>query len=110
MSVFAPSGPAPQSSVAIVGPSVPTVENVTASLASTEYQYLLPAGTKRFKIQTRGVTTLQLAFASGESATKYLTVPAGACYEEDNVSLASGLLLFFQCSRDSSVIEILTWL
>ena len=109
MSVFAPSGPSPLSTVSLQGATSPTVANVTVTLANTEQSYTLPPLTKRFVVQARGVTTTKIAFTSGASGTTYLTIGAGAYYQETDISLAGGLTVYFQTTKPSQVIEIVSW-
>lgn len=87
----------------------PTIANVSMTLASTEYSYDIPAGTKRFEIKLRALNALlQLAFNSGESGTTYITVNYGDNYVENDVK-AGHLILYFQSPSANQTAEIKTW-
>jgi len=82
--------------------------NKTMTNSDTEYSQALPAGTVRFSIQCHGAYDMKLAFASGESGTNYVTIPANAEYEETAVRLR-GNVLYFQCAAAGQVAEITYW-
>lgn len=109
MAQFAPSGPSPLSTVTTLGPSNPLVANVSIALASTEYSYFIPAGSRRFLLKARGNTTIQLAFVSGDSGTTYLTIPAGTFYSEGDLSLTLGKTIYFQSTQAGQILEIVSW-
>ena len=109
MAVFAPSGPAPLSTVSLQGAQVPTLGNVVCTLANTEYSYILPATTKQFEIGPRGVSTLKLAFTVGTSGVTYLAIGSGDTRKFDAVSLTLGLTLYFQSTKAGEVAEIISW-
>lgn len=91
------------------GITTPTIFNVTATLANTEYSQALPTATKQFFVKVRdGLSKLQLAFNPGDSATNYVTVAMGSVYIEENVSL-TGKTLYFRTNKPGQVIEILAW-
>ena len=86
----------------------PNIYNVTMTNADTEYLQSLPAGTKRFSIKCRGNYDMKLSFTQGESGTKYVTIPAGFEYNEQNLRLLN-ITLYFQCVAAGQVAEIVAW-
>lgn len=104
MSTFTSSGGL--QSVVIVGANAPTVSTVDATLAGTEYSYVLPAATKKFLIKARQGAPLLLAYESAASA--YIEIPRWCFYSESDLSLA-GLTLYFQSPAANQVVEIVTW-
>jgi len=109
MAQFAPSGPAPLSTVAVQGSTAPTIANVDMTNANTEYSYFLPAGTKQFVLKMRTANKLQLAYISSGSNINYITVPMGVYWGRSNLTLATGLTLYFQSPAANQVLEIESW-
>ncbi len=109
MAVFAPSGPAPLSTVSLQGAQSPTIANVVCILANTEYSYTLPPTTKQFEIGPRGVSTLKFAVISGASGTTYVTIGSGDTRKFDAISLTLGLTVYFQSTKAGETVEIISW-
>lgn len=84
-----------------------TILNVSVPLAGTEVSQLLPANTKGFVLRARGKGKLQIAFASGQSGTTFLTVPPGANYKDEN--FYSSQTLYFQSSKAGETVEIIAY-
>lgn len=87
--------------------STPTIYNVSAAVANTEYSQALTSGTKKFIIRVRGDATLKLAFDAGQSGTNYITVRGGTVYVEDNINFTG--TLYFQTTKATQTVEILEW-
>lgn len=112
MSTFTPSGSGglPPSSVVVTGATTPTLANVAASLASTEYSYALPSSSQLFTIKLRGGNaTLQLAYSVGTSGTTYLTIPKGCSYTVGGLDISNTVVLYFQSPTAGQVVEIESW-
>lgn len=93
---------------------IPTIQNVTMTLADTEYYADIPAGTFRFSLQTRDGTAFRIAFATGKVATPtepYITIREGGAYNSpDAIQISSSdLRIYFGCDSASKVIELITW-
>lgn len=84
-----------------------TIYNVSALTAGTEYSQALSSGTKSFTIRSRGNSELKLAFTSGESGTKFVTIPKGASYSQEGLNFSG--TLYFQANKNSETIEIVEW-
>lgn len=92
------------------GVRTPTIANVSATLANTEYSYALPNNTKRFLIRVReGKAKLQLAYNNGDSGSNYITLELGTSLVEDSVIMDTGMTLYFQVNKYNQIIEILSW-
>lgn len=87
----------------------PTIVNVSMTLASTEYSYSLPAGTKRFSFKLRDAgADCQVAFVQGESGTTYVNLPGGRTYSESEIK-GGGNVLRFRSASAGQTAEILSW-
>lgn len=86
--------------------TTPKIYNV--AVGTTEVSQALSANTKRFSIQPRGTTTLNVAYAVGESSTNYIEVGPGAAYAEEGFKAAS-LTLYFKASKAGQIAEIIEW-
>lgn len=84
--------------------TTPAIFNVSAPLAATEYSQALPANCKGFIIKARGKSKLQLSYTNGASGTVFVTIPAGAVFEDKNFYTSQ--TLYFQVSKISETVEI----
>jgi len=110
MAVFTPAG---SSSISIgslpITVTTPTLQNVPAALANTEYSITIPAGTKRFELRSRFYGNLKIAYVATQTSTNYWTLEYSNVYSEGDLSLGSPLIIYFQTSRSNDVIEVKTW-
>lgn len=89
--------------------SDPTIFNVEALLANTEYSLVIPDNTSAITARVRdGAAILQVAFVPGDSSLNFLTVGMGNNFSVSGVDLV-GKTLYFQVSKPGKIIEILTW-
>jgi hypothetical protein len=86
----------------------PTIYNLAIPLANTEASQLLSDNTKSILIRARIGATLRLSFSPGGTNTNWITIPPGATYSENNLSLQT-TTIYLQSSKPSQVIEILEW-
>lgn len=110
MSAFTPagSGGIPQS-VSVSGATTPLIAHVSMPSAATEYSYTLPTGTKQFLLLPLDLTTFQVAFVSGQSATNYIPLGRGVHYGESSLSLSSSKTIYFQSPDAAMTAVILYW-
>ena len=67
----------------LAGASEHTIENLTLSIANFEYSYALPARTRKIGVKPRSTTAeIKLSLVSGESGTKYTSVPSGGWWHD----------------------------
>lgn len=92
----------------LLAADTPTMYNKTMTLANTEYSQALPSNVKRFTMKCRTANDVQFCYVSGESNTKFMTLPAGMVYWEENLNVGS-LTLYFRCAVAAKVIEIIAW-
>jgi len=85
----------------------PTLYNATCTAANTEYNQLLPAGTRKFMVKARG-GIVKLCFTSGQSGTTFIQIADGASYWEDLV-LLTGRTVYFQSPTAGCIVEIIAW-
>lgn len=90
-----------------LNPTTPTIYNVSALVAGTEYSQVLTSSTKMFTIRVRGLANLKLAYISGESGTKYITIPRGTSRSVGEVNFSG--TLYFQTDQPSQIVEIEEW-
>lgn len=93
-------------------PTTPHIFNVPMTLANTEYNQLLPSGTKKISasIQTNDAA-FRLAYRTGLVATPtapFLTIPTAGEYTEKTIYL-SVQSLFFACSGPGKIMQIMAW-
>jgi hypothetical protein len=92
-----------------VSATTPEIYNISLLLAGTEYSQVLSDGTKKLTIRVRdGGANLRIAFVSGDTAIKYITVKKGACYSEDNLDL-DNVTVYLQSDTAGKTAEILEW-
>lgn len=92
--------------------ALPTIYNVSAPIAGTEYSQVIPAGVKRLtaKLRSSGVAAnLQFSFTAGTSGTNYIKVPFGAFYQEDGLDTNSVITFYFQTDQAGQTLEMITW-
>lgn len=92
------------------GPSAssPTIYNVVCILANTEYSQAIADGTNQLTLRARGIAKLQVAFASTQSGTNFLTIFPGSVYTVTNINTSS-LTIYFQSNKPNTTVEILEW-
>lgn len=90
------------------GATTPVIVNIAIPLANTEQSYALPADTKKFRIRARGNAKLQMSFVSGDSGTNFMTIFPGNVYEETGLDIST-TTVYFQSSKASETVEILSW-
>lgn len=89
--------------------TTPTIYNVSCPASATEYSQALPANCKRFSIKARSTANnFHLCFASGQSNTVYITVPAGGTYYDDALYQSATLYFRFQGTTNNTM-EIVAW-
>lgn len=87
--------------------TTPTIYNASIIAVDTEQSQALPANTKEFLIRSRNKGTMRIAFASGDTNTDYLTIPAGASYEVKQ--FFSNVTIYFQSNKPGDIIEIVAY-
>lgn len=85
----------------------PQIYNLAIPTADTEVSQALNPNTKSVLIRARGITSLKVAFVSGESGTNYLTIPAGNTFIQENINFTG--IIYLQSTKSNQVIEILEW-
>lgn len=87
----------------------PVIINQTSGLAGVEESISLPIGTKRFLIKPRTPTKLQVSYNSGQTNTNFISVNPGKIYEEKNINLTSGLMVYYELNKPNIDVEIVYW-
>lgn len=89
--------------------TTPTINNLTATLANTEYSHAFAANTKEFYLYVRsGGGDLKVSFTSGQSGTNYLTIGPTGFIAQSNIAAAS-LTIYYQATQAGTEIEVLSW-
>jgi hypothetical protein len=94
------------SDVTLVGASNIRITNVNAPTANTEVSLALSSGLKEITIRSRLISTVKIAFVSGESGTKYITLLPGATFSQGGLTL-TGATIYMQTDIASNTIEVL---
>ena len=87
---------------------VPDIYNLELTNADTEYSFSLPAGTLKFVLQCRTADDIKLAFKSGESGTKYVTIHSRQAFSQMLLETEPPAL-YLQSGTAGVVVEILVW-
>lgn len=87
--------------------TVQKVYNETIALADTEQSLVMPTNILGYLIRTRGIGELKLTHASGESGTKYVTIPGGASFSNDKAF--ESITLYFQSPSIGEIVEVVAW-
>jgi hypothetical protein len=83
------------------------IENIPITIANTEQSFVFPTTIYGYLIKVRNYTAeIKLSHVSGESGTKYLTVPKRASYED--LHAYQNTTLYFQSSI-ACTIELVYW-
>jgi len=90
-----------------VSNTTPTILNISIPNADTEVSQILPANTKRFIMRSRNKSTIKFSFTSTESGTKFITIPPGATYEDEN--FYTNLTVYFQSSKMGDTLELIAY-
>lgn len=88
-------------------PVTQTIYNISLGVANTEQSQAMPATIRGYLIRTRGVSDLKLTHVSGESGTKYVSIPGLSTYTDEKTY--NNLTLYFQSPSTGDVVEIVTW-
>ena len=89
----------------VLGAQSVAITNYNIAIASTEYSHSLQSNLKQLIIKPRGDARLQVSFASGESGTKYVTIPKGAVLNMSDLTF-SGKTLYMQANK-TGIVEIM---
>lgn len=83
--------------------------NVPAPLANTEYSFTLAIGIRSFEISARGTAKVQWTYQAGQSGTIFKTLSPGATYERSGLVLTAPLTIYFQTTKASETLEVVTY-
>ncbi len=75
-------------------PTNVTFFNVAVGTPATEESQALPANTKEFIIRSRGKAKIQLAYATGDTGSLFVTIEKNGVYNDSNFYPAQ--TLFFE--------------
>lgn len=89
--------------------SLPTIYNVSALVAGTEYFQALPIGTKHFTAKIRGLAKLQYSFNPGTTGSNFMSVPLGGVLDQEGLNTTSSVIFYFQTNKASQILEIEVW-
>lgn len=85
----------------------PVIYNVTCASNAVEYSQALTANAKKFFIKTRSLGEFRVAFVSGDTSITWLTVPPGCSFNDNDLKFNG--TLYFKCTANNEIIEILEW-
>lgn len=90
--------------------ATPYVNNVIMQNKHVEYNFVIPALTKKVMFKTRNNSTLQFGFVPNTSGTAFITVPAGSSYTLEGVDSKNTITIYFQSPNDNETLEIISWI
>lgn len=86
-----------------------TIYNVVSpGTANTEFSQALGSSVKQLMIRCREASTIQFSLVSGESGTKFITIPKNSTYKAIELNLSSATL-YMQVDAASRNVEIEEW-
>ncbi len=86
------------------------IDNLPMPFANTEYSYTFPLSCRSFEVRARNSAKMQLSHISGQSASTYVTIPAGASYSRSSRKSGTELTLHLQANKTNEVLEIIYWI
>ena len=97
------------STLAVANPNTSKlIENISIAAANTEQSFVMPATIRGYLIKVRDYSAeIKLSHVSGETGTKFLTIPKRTSYVDEHTY--SGLTLYFQSPLMGAVIELVYW-
>jgi hypothetical protein len=107
MSVFTSFAGTLQADLILAGD--PSIQNISALLANTEYTVTIPAGTRQYIIKIRSGSKFNIAYILGNSGTAYFEVPKNCFYGESDIKLTAAKDLYFQTPLPGQILEVLLW-
>ena len=87
----------------------PTITSLALTLANTEYNMTLPAGTRQFSIKSRTDSLIKIAYLTGQMSTNYVIMYPGSTYFRERIRRSTSLTLYFTSSKASDVLEVEYW-
>ena len=84
------------------------ITNLSLPLANNEYSHYLQSDLKILQFKLRGKSDLNFCFASGESNTKYITLPKDCTYEIFGLDF-TGKTLYIQTPIAGQILEIIEY-
>lgn len=88
-------------------PESPEIFNVSIPLANTEVEQALGSNIQGFTVRCRGEAEMKLAFTTGESGTKFITIPKGCSFSESDINFSGSV--FLQTNKPGQTVEVLAW-
>lgn len=89
MVIASPTFKADNISVDIINAENVLITNLSIPSTGTEYSHALQSGLKQITVRSRVLATVQIAFVSTESGTKYLTLKPGTVLHLSDIDFTS---------------------
>ena len=93
-------------SVTIAASTSVKITHLALTTQDTEYSLGLTSNLKQLKIKNGNIASVKIAFTSGESGTKYFTIPGLNTLNLSDLDFTTKTL-YAQCTESNKVIEIL---
>lgn len=88
----------------------PNTAVVSMALANTEYNFVIPVGTKKIEIKSRESGKIKFSFTSGNiSSGNYVTISPGSTRDIDGFLISSSVTLYITSSKAADTLEIMYW-
>lgn len=91
-------------------PTTPEIQNIEVPDETQEIEILIPNDTKRYEIRIRKhEATAKIAYAPGETDTKYWSLSRGTIFSSQKVSFPDNSKVYMKVDRPNVTIEIISW-
>lgn len=91
----------------LTGKKDPIINNLTIPLASTEYSFAIPIGTKEFQLRNTSGRSIKFSFTPGGSSAAPLTLMPWV--SETIAELDDTLTLYYQAPSLGATFDVLSW-
>lgn len=92
--------------VTIVGATTPNIDDLTLTLAATEYSYIFPISAKSICILNGGSALIEYAYTPGG---KYMPLKIGQSTLITNLTLSGSLTIYFKTTKPAQVVKFEYW-
>ena len=92
------------------GVGTPLIRRVVLTLATTEYSYTLPVGTKQFNVLNEGADIVTLSYETGGSGdpTRNTEIDPNNSYEETGLNITQ-LTIYLQSASPAQTVKVISW-
>jgi len=90
--------------------ATPAIINQSTGAIAAEISIVIPTNTTRFLLRSRISARVRVAFATGETTTKFLEIKPGTSWVEEGLLLTGPVTIFVASNKLNTPIELLYWI